>query len=354
MLKSKATQLMGLGAVLALSASMVACASNADTQGLNGEKPAEMIKFEWGVPTSSYLALYVAQDQGYFADEGLDPNFQYFQSGAPMLPALQSESLDVATSGLATLFALGLGIDIKYIAFEGDASAVEGLIALPDGPVQKLEDIGNGSPIGVPTGSCAQLSAYFAAQSVGIDYSDINVVDITPNLYGNAFETRSIEAGFSWSPFIVQLEQAGNNLIGYETAWVPGGGTCAETHVARGKFLESNPEVGAGIVRALDRAWTAIREDQSIAVKALMERLEVDESTAEVVVAKYVAAQPTLEDLIDPENGYAMVGDEGLVKKLKIVADAFTELGVLEETLSVEQIGAAVDPSFIEEAVAAK
>src|SRR5699024_8163980 len=100
----------------------------------------------------------------------------------------------------------------------------EGLVALPDGDVQSLEDLGNGSPIGIPTGTCAQVSAYFAAEEIGIDYTDINAVDIAPNLFANSFESRSIDAGIGWSPYSVDLSLNGFDVIGWDEEWVPGGG----------------------------------------------------------------------------------------------------------------------------------
>ncbi|WP_181148267.1 MULTISPECIES: ABC transporter substrate-binding protein [unclassified Arthrobacter] len=341
-----ATTAVGCSALLGVTA----CTTGAPT----GAGDEDLLSFDWGVPAASYLALYVAQDQGYFQDEGLDPSFQSFTTGAPLLAALESDSLDIATTGLATVFALGKGIDIRFITFEGDAAAVEGLVAREGGAVATLEDIAGGAPVAVPTGTCAQVSAYYAMESLGKDYSDLNAVDIAPNLYANALTSESIDAGFSWSPYLVELERNGHNIIGWDEEWVPGGGSCPETHIGRSAFLEEHPEVGSKIVRAVKRAWQDIRDDESVAVAALASRLSISEEIASEVVARYVAAQPTSEQLTDPTNRYSMVGTEGLVKQLGLASDAFAALGVIEEQLTIEELDAAVDEQYVLEVQGAR
>lgn len=347
MFNKRLMQAAGAAAALGLALGLASCSEPA-TDAADGDAP---IAFEWGMATGSYLATYVAIDRGYFEDEGLAPNIQVFQSGAPMLAALESKSLDLGTVGLATVFALGKDIDITYYGLEGDASAAEGLVARAGGSIKKIEDITNGTPVGVPTGTCAQVSAYYAAESIGAKYEDINVVDVVPNLFANSFESASIDAGFSWSPFILQLEGAGDRIIGWDADWVPGGGTCPEAQFGRTEFLEKNPEVPVKMLRALNRAWDDIRADRSIAVPLLIERLSISEETAKQTVDRYVDAQPTLEEMLDPENRFAFVGDKGLVAQLDVASTAFAALGVIDEPLSPDKLEAAVDPSYIEEVV---
>ena len=42
------------------------------------------LKFNWGAPTADYFTLYVAKDLGLFEQANLDPQFFFFQSGAPL------------------------------------------------------------------------------------------------------------------------------------------------------------------------------------------------------------------------------------------------------------------------------
>ncbi|MBK0419071.1 ABC transporter substrate-binding protein [Leucobacter sp. CSA1] len=354
MFTSKAVRVIGAVAIAGLTLSGIsACSSGgtgaesgSDGEGSGAETP---IEFEWGVPTSAYVALYVAEDQGYFEDEGLAPNFQTFQSGAPLLAGLQSDSLDIATSGLASVFALGQGIDIRIFGFEGGTDITEGLVARAGGSIQSIDDLANGAPVGVATGTCAQISALFAAKKAGLEYSDINVVDLAPNLFANSFESGSVDAGFSWSPYILDLQRdSGATIIGWDTDWVPGGASCPQTHYGRSEFLDEHPDAAVKIVRALERAWADLREDPQIGVTALLDRMGGSEETALEVVERTIESQPTLEDLATAGSAHSFVGTEGIVRQFDQAADAFVDLGVIAEPLSAETLKNAVDPTALE------
>ena len=56
-----------------------------------------LLDFNFGIPTSDHINIYVAQDLGLFQKVGLNPKFFLFQSGAPLLASLKSESLDGPT-----------------------------------------------------------------------------------------------------------------------------------------------------------------------------------------------------------------------------------------------------------------
>ncbi|MEV8143758.1 ABC transporter substrate-binding protein [Specibacter sp. NPDC078709] len=311
------------------------------------------IKFNWGIAQGSYLALYVADDRGYFKDEGLDPQFQVFQTGTPMLAGLQSNSLDIITTGLASVFALGQGIPLRYIALEGDASAAEGMVVADGSPVKSVKDLPKAGKIGVPTGTCAQISAYWAAEAAGVKYSDLDTVNITPNLYANAFSSNSIGAGFSWSPYLIDLAQQGNRIVGYDASWVPGGGTCPEMHAGNPAFLDANPEVPQKMLLALARAWADINADPSVASAALVKRLHVSQAVADETAKLYIDANPTLADQLNPDLRFSFNGDKGLFAQLNLASTTFATLGVIKEPVPEATLRKALDPQYIEAAVKA-
>lgn len=340
-------------AAVALISSLAACGNSSGASSA-ADATEGSIKFNWGIAQGSYLALYVAQDRGYIQAEGLDPQFQVFQTGAPLLAGLESQSLDVVTTGLASVFALGQGIPLRYIALEGDASSAEGLVVAADSPVQSVKDLPKAGKIGVPTGTCAQVSAYHAAEAAGVKYSDLDTVNITPNLFANAFSSKSIGAGFSWSPYLVDLGLQGQKIIGYDTEWVPGGGSCPEMHAGNPKFLDEHPEVPAKMLRALSKAWADIDADNNVAVQAVMKRLHVSEDVARETAKRYIAVKPSLQDQLDPTTRFSFVGDKGLLAQLTVASSTFAELGVIKQAVPEETLRKALDPQYLKAAVGEK
>ncbi|MEV8143756.1 ABC transporter substrate-binding protein [Specibacter sp. NPDC078709] len=337
-------------AAVALIGGLAACGN---AGGNTSAGNPDGIKFNWGVPQAAYLTLYVADEKGYFKDEGLDPQFQVFQTGAPLLAGLESNSLDVVTTGLATIFALGKDIPLRYIVAEGNASATEGLVVSADSPIKKVTDLAKAGKIGVPTGTCAQISAYWAAEAAGVKYADLDIVNITPNLFGNAFASKSIDAGISWAPYLADLEQQGQRIVGHDNEWVPGGAACPEMHAGNPAFLDANPEVPKKMIAALGKAWNDIKADPSVATEALMTKLHVTKPVAEATAKRYIETYPTLEDQLDPSNIFSFSGDKGLFAQLNLASTTFATLGVIKEPVPEATLRKALDPQYIEAAVKA-
>lgn len=336
-----------LAALLAAGSMLVAgCGGEAEDAATEQD---DVLSFQYGIPSGTYLPLYVADDLGYFEDAGLDPEFVNFQTGAPLLAALKSGSLDVVTTGLASVFALGQGIPLTYIVWEGDAAAGEGIVAREGSGIETLEDLGRAASIGAPTGTCAQISLYHAAQEAGLDYGALSIQNIAPNLYANAFSSDSLDAGVSWSPFIIDLEQRGHTIVGWDEEWVPGGGACPEMVIARPAFIEEHPDLPQRLLEVHDRALQAIQEDPQLAYDSLAKRLSLSPEVAKGAADRYLADYPTLEKQLDPASRYALVGEEGLVAQLTLASETFAELGVIPAPVAQEVIREAVDPSHLEE-----
>ncbi len=119
-------------ACLALSVLTVAPSYAEDTAPL---------KINFGYTTADHVNLYVAQDLGLFQKAGLEPQFFTFQSGAPLLAALKSESVDVVLAGLGFAFALGQNIPLKMILWNTNDAMGEGLVVDPSSEVKSYQDI---------------------------------------------------------------------------------------------------------------------------------------------------------------------------------------------------------------------
>src|SRR5581483_8736600 len=71
--------------------------------------------------TISDSPLYIADDRGYLAEEGLELDRTVFDSAARMIPALAADQVDVGGGAIsAGLFnAVGRGVDLRIVADKG-------------------------------------------------------------------------------------------------------------------------------------------------------------------------------------------------------------------------------------------
>lgn len=91
------------------------------------------------MPDIDSVPLIIAQEKGYFAEEGLKVNLQQFKSAMDRDSALQSGNLDGAISDmLAVAFAKSGGFDVKVTSYtDGNYR----LVASKDANVEKLQDL---------------------------------------------------------------------------------------------------------------------------------------------------------------------------------------------------------------------
>ena len=312
-----------------------------------------LLKFNYGAPTADYYVLYVSKDQGLFQKYGLEPNFYWFASGAPLLAGLKSESLDVITTGLATAFALGQNIPIKLLFWEMDDSAGEALVVSSKSGIASYKDLPKAKAIGAPTGTCAQVALGLIARKIGVKYTDLKSVNIAAPLYANAFASGSIDAGIAWAPYAQTLAEQGHKIVNYDADYGPGGeGICPVMTGARTtKFLQQHPELGMKLVQINAEAQAMIEKNPQLAIDALVKYLSVTPTVAKVTYDRLCCARrPTFAQQMDPASPYSLVNkDGGVIKKLQIATQMLADAGSIPAPLTADAIAGAIDPSYVKQ-----
>jgi NitT/TauT family transport system substrate-binding protein len=164
--------------------------------------------------------FYIAAERGYFARQGLEPEFASFASSSDMIPALATGQTDVGGLGFnpALFNALARGVGIRIVAGKGAATPGHGSSALvvrkdlyDSGEVRDLaglrgRTIANTPPLNA-TGLSVALSRGLA--SVGIADTEVTMqplpfTDIPAALAGGA-----VEAGMMPEPLVTQAARNG-------------------------------------------------------------------------------------------------------------------------------------------------
>lgn len=338
----------------ALTAFVAAIAIVSICSGAPGANAQEkLLKFNYGYPTADYITLYVAKDLGLFQKAGLDPTFYSFQSGAPLLAGLKSNSLDVVTTGLATVFALGQHIPLKFLFWEVDDSRSEAVVAAPNSGITSYKDIAKAKAIGAPSGTCAQVSLSLIAKKIGVPYEKLSVVNIAPPLYANAFKSGALQAAVAWAPYTYSLDEMGYKVVNWDADYVPYDGVCPVLTAVRPDFLQQHPEIGMKLVQVDAMAREAMAKNPQLGIDALAKYLSIPQVTAK---ANYERAAgkwlPSYEQQLDPKSPYSMTAQQGgLAKKLFVAAQAMYEAKSIPAPLTWEQIDDAIDPAYLKEYV---
>ncbi len=105
-----------------------------------------------------YLAMYIAQKEGYFEDVGLvsGKNIQFtgYRSGRAITDALKLREIDVATLGTTVLLRYKINENGRFHIVNGVNSGGTSLVVRADSDIKSLEDL-NGKKVATPGfGTC--------------------------------------------------------------------------------------------------------------------------------------------------------------------------------------------------------
>jgi ABC-type nitrate/sulfonate/bicarbonate transport system substrate-binding protein len=310
-----------------------------------------LLEFNYGIPNANHASVFVAQDLGLFEKVGLKPKFFIFQSGAPLLAGLKSESLDVVTAGLALALALGQNIPLKFIFWEANSAVSEGLVADPKSGIKSYRDLGKAKKIAAATGTCAQVSLYMMAKKLGVDYAKLDIVNIPAPLFRNSFMSGSIDAGVAWPPYSLQLQSEGYPVVAFDEEYTPPGGLCPGLTAVRPAYLKQHPEIGVKLVQVEALAREAIAKNPQVAVDAYVKRQQLAPEVARATVERECCDRgiPSFALQVDPRSPYSMTSKDGLAAKLNLAIDALYAMKAIPAPIPRAAIQDAVDPTYLRE-----
>jgi NitT/TauT family transport system substrate-binding protein len=327
---------VGLALSLLLSSS-VATAQNASSK--------ELIPINIGGPSAGYFITYVAADLGLYQKHGLDPKIHWFTSGAPLLAALKSGSIDQIVTGFAFVFALGQNIPLKIISWELDNAQGAGLMVTEASGISSYKDIAKAKKIAATAGTCSQVSLKLMAKMANVNYDKLNVVNIAPPLFANAFTGGAIDAAVGWAPWTMNLP-VGVKVVSWDSDY---GGVCPSINGLRPDFIAKYPSVPEKLLAVQAEARDMITKNPQLAIDALQRQLQISPAVAKDFYEKHCCGRlPSFEQQLDPNSQWSLVNPNGgLASQALIASQMLYELGTIPAPLKPETVAAAIDPAPI-------
>jgi ABC-type nitrate/sulfonate/bicarbonate transport system substrate-binding protein len=242
--------------------------------GRSGSNPVESISI--GTTTSEVNSLIIiAQEQGYFYDNGLNINHIIYPSGVAALDGMLNNEVDIAT-GSEFAFAGDVlsGKDIRSIASIA-RSSIEALVARRDRGINDLTVL-KGKKIGVPLGSRPEFALDRFLLFNGLDTSAITLVNVPVNRSVEALVNGEVDAVAAWQPYINRItEQMGNEVV----IWNVQEGQPSYTLVmCTEKWIGENPELAKRFLKALVKAEAYIADNPLSAKSIIQQKLNYEES----------------------------------------------------------------------------
>jgi len=214
------------------------------------------------LPFLSYGPLFIAADEGFFAEERLAVEFVKMNRSAQAVPLLIEGQLDVLTGTLtpALLNAIARGARIRLVADKGyldpagcDYNALVARRALVEAGELKAPAALRGRRIVMEPNEFRGYFVETLLRPSGLTLGDVRVVDIPDAAMMDAFEQGSVDAAATAEPWITRLLQTGKVVV-----WKPAQQVLPGFQIGAilygPNLLDDNNEAGRRFMRAYLKA----------------------------------------------------------------------------------------------------
>lgn len=223
--------------------------------------------------TQTGILLWIADEKGYFADEGVDVEIKSYQSGSFAADALVNDEVRLSTTSDSAFVSRSLVHDDLRVLAAISASETARLVARKDRGIATTDDL-LGKRVGVTMESTGEffLSRYLTLN--GIASGEIAIVNLSPGEIAEGLVRGDIDAGLTWDPYMYLAETE----LGDQAVALPDQDGQFFYFMLLGKaaWIEQNPEIVSAVLRALLRAENFALEEPDAASKLIAARFDYD------------------------------------------------------------------------------
>jgi NitT/TauT family transport system substrate-binding protein len=224
--------------------------------------PFEIVHTTW----VGYGPLYLAQDLGYFKDEGVDVKLTTIEEKTLQMAAMMSGQVSGALGTVDEfLLYMNKNVCIKYVFALDESSGGDGLIVSKG--IDSIHQL-KGKKVAFNEGSVSQFWFNVILKQNGMSQNDIQMVNMTPDDAAAALMAGRVPAAVTWEPHLTEARSTPGAKVLIDSSTTPGvitdvmAVTC-DTAQKRAKDIKA-------IVRAWNRAveyWKA-NPDKANAIMA--------------------------------------------------------------------------------------
>lgn len=264
MLSNKSRLARGLavaGLVTAAALALSGCSgagTSADTikAGSDGLIPITVLRSAG----STFEPLYVAADQGYFKDAGLNVTIKAgaadTSANAPSVANGEAQFAMTDSAGFIKGFSQGIPIEAvaQLQASAADVPQSDGLFVKPGGSITSCKDLA-GKTVAVPAlGGIPQIMTYYCASAAGVDVKTIKFVAIPAAGLIDSLKAGQVDAISTFGPFFDAAKAGGYTLLNKGTNDILG--LTQALLFSSTSFLKANEDTAVKFVAALTKGIT--------------------------------------------------------------------------------------------------
>ena len=299
---------------LMLSAAVCACASKEeDAAGENLPEKTKVILNEVA-HSIFYAPMYVAIEEGYFQEEGIDLELVTGFGADKTMTAVLSDSADIGFMGSeASIYTYNEGATDHVVNFaQLTQRAGNFLVARQEMPDFTWEDLKGTDVLGGRKGGMPQMVFEYILKQNGIDPAKDVAIDQSIDFGSTAAAFAEGQADFTveFEPGATSLEQEGKGYVvaslGTDSGYVP-----YTAFSAKQSYLDENPDVIQGFTNALQKGMDFVQAHTPEEIAAVIEPQfkETDLDTITTIVSRYYEQDTWKDNLIFQEESFDLLQD---------------------------------------------
>lgn len=327
--------LVTLALLVIVAVSLAGCINSATTKATipASSTPQQQLKtLNVGyLPNNGATLIFVAKEQGFFADQGLKVELSSFQNSAEGSNALIAKKIDVGGFGLAPLTFISKGVNETIIGGQmGEGAAV---FTTPE-KASQFPDLNSFKGKTVATVRAASGDIHFrgALQNAGLDLKkDLTIQELaSPAAVIDALKAGKVDAGVVWTPFTETAPAQGLVLLWYTDQYYPKHPCCRIAVLT--DELKTNRDAFVSYEKALIRAYNFTKSNPDQTLEA---------------VSKYVQINKTdLNNAINSPHFY--ISPDPNTKAIEKTYDLMKSIGYIETTVNINDH---IDPTVYKQAL---
>lgn len=278
------------------------------------------------------MPAIVAQEKGYFAEEGIKAELKPVARGGIAIEALAGESAQFAEAAhVPFMAAVSRGIDLVAVGVVNRGFLGKVVASNDNTDIKSLEDL-KGKRIGLQVGTGMHTILRMIFEKQGIAEDDLNITNLrNSDIPAAMVSGGTFDVAIGWEPQMQRVvkEGAGKEVISAQQIQDMAGITYPFLLATTRDFYESNPDAVQGVLNAYAKGHKFIRENRDEAVDIYTRYLESTGANLERDIAEYIMYE------VDRWGGVAF--SEGDLQDIPETRDFLVKIGEIEPLPELEE-----------------
>ena len=277
-----------------------------------------------------YAPQYVAIEEGYFKDEGLDMTLITGFGADKTMTAVISGEADIGFMGAeASIYAYQEGATDPVVNFaQLTQRAGNFLVAREEMPDFKWEDL-KGKKVGVSINQTSHYLLMQALETAGLTDADVDLVNMTSSDAGVSFISGDLDAAVTWEPYLSNAVEQGVGKLIFSSKDAPGSIVDVLAVGTDNKDAAWLAQVNEAYEKGLDYLNDDSTHEEAVEIVAKHLEVSADEADSMISTIK----------LYSPEDSSAELKDEGLVyQAVGKISGFYFDKGIIEKPVEPSQL----------------